>query len=314
MRATPPSSRKARASFERQYHAALREYAMHGREAELHKAYELGRLAIQEGKGLIELAKFHHQALSALLITEKSAERRSRLLRESANFLFESLSPYEMVNRGFHDALKALRRMNEVLEEEMKRIAYSVHDDAGQSLVAVHLALAEVSRKLPPDQQKQLRQVEDLLDQAEAQLRHMSHELRPAVLDDLGWVAAIRFLAEGVAKRTGLAIRITSTFNGRLPGAVETALYRIVQEALKNAAKHARATNVGIEIRRINKAISCAIEDDGVGFDVSAVRSDSNRGLGLVGMQERLNAIGGTLSIDSSPARGTKLVIRVFPQ
>lgn len=314
MRAAAASSQKGQASFERRYHAALREYAIRGGETELRKAYELGRIAIQEGRGLIELATFHHQCLSALVMGERSAERRNQLMRASAGFLLESLSPYEMVHRGFSDAVKALRRMNEILEEEIKRIAYSVHDDAGQSLVAVHLALAEVSRELPPNQQKHLRRIEDLLEQAEAQLRHISHELRPAVLDDLGWVAAIRFLAEGVAKRTGLAVRIKTSYTGRLPSAVETALYRVVQEALTNAAKHARATNVAIEIRRVKKAISCAIEDDGVGFDTYAVGRDPTRGLGLVGMQERLNAIGGTISIDSSPGRGTKLEIRVFPK
>jgi two-component system sensor histidine kinase UhpB len=178
------------------------------------------------------------------------------------------------------------------MRREIKRIAYAVHDEAGQLLVAVHLALADVARELPRPQKEQVGCIEELLNQVEKQLRRYSHELRPTVLDDLGWIPAIRFLAEGV-----------STVVGRLPGPMEIALYRIVQEALTNAAKHLKASRVRIRIGRKNRLFCCSIEDDGVGFDVRAVQSGGKRrGLGLIGMQERLNGIGGTPSIDS--ARG----------
>src|SRR4029077_654876 len=109
-----------------------------------------------------------------------------------------------------------------------------------------------------------------------------------------------------------LRIQIKTTVASRLPGAIEIALYRIVQEALTNAAKHAKASRVGIRIGRKNRVFCCSIEDDGVGFDVRAVQSNGKRrGLGLIGMQERLNAVGGTFSIDSVPGRGTKILIQV---
>lgn len=312
MRIATKLKRRAEPSFENKYRSALCEYAERGGEAALRQAYELGRRALDDGKSLIEIASLHHQALWELVKAAKEAERRAELLRAGAEFLTESLSPYEMAHRGFQDAVNALRRLNETLEEEIKRIAYAVHDEAGQLLVAVHLALADVSRELPKAQQDQLGRIEQLLDQVEKQLRRFSHELRPAVLDDLGWLPAIRFLAEGVTKRANLPIRIKTMVTGRLSGAVEIALYRVVQEALTNATKHANASRVSIQAHRAGRVLCCSIQDDGTGFDVQAVQSDRRRrGLGLIGMRERLNAIGGTLSIDSAPGRGTKLLIRV---
>ena len=196
--ATKP--RKPGKTFEDQYRSALCEYAARGGEAALRHAYELGRRALDDGKNLIEIAALHHQALLVLVKEAKTAERRASLLRAGADFLAETLSPYEMAHRGFHDAVKALRQLNETLEEEIKRIAYAVHDEAGQLLVAVHLALADVSRELPKAQQDRLGRIDQLLDQVEKQLRRYSHELRPTVLDDLGWIPAIRFLAEGSLK------------------------------------------------------------------------------------------------------------------
>jgi len=312
MRIATKNKRKPEKAFEDQYCSALCEYAARGGEAGLRKGYELGRRAIDDGKSLIEIASLHHQALSVLVKEAKGAEQGASLLKASADFLAESLSPYEMAHRGFQDAVLALRRLNETLEEEIKRIAYTVHDEAGQLLVAVHLALAEVSRELPKAQQDHLGQIELLLDQVEGRLRRYSHELRPTVLDDLGWIPAIRFLAEGVTRRTSLPIHVKTMFAGRLPSAVEIALYRVVQESLTNATKHASASQVSIQVRRIGRVLSCSIQDDGAGFDVRAVLSDpGRRGLGLIGMQERLNAIGGTLLIDSAPGRGTRLLIRV---
>ena len=300
------------ASFENEYCFALRNYAMRGGEALLGRAYELGRRAIDEGKSLIEMASLHHQCLLELFKEARGEAQRAKLLRVGADFLKESLSPYEMAHRGFQDAVKALRQLNETLEEEIKRIASGVHDEAGQLLVAVHLALADVSRELPDVQREKIAKIEQLLDQVENQLRRYSHELRPTVLDDLGWIPAIRFLADGVSKRANLPVQIKTKVAGRLPGPVEIALYRVVQEALTNATKHARASRVTIQVRRHGRMLHCSIEDNGAGFDVQAIQSDRRRtGLGLVGMRERVNAIGGTLSIDSALGRGTKLMINL---
>jgi len=298
--------------FEAEYAAALREYAMGGGETVLGRAYELGRRAIAERKSLLELVSIHHQILRELFQSSTDQRSQTHLVNASCDFLSECVSPYEMAQRGFQDALKALRQLNETLEEEIKRIAYSVHDEAGQLLVAVHLALANVAQELPQAQRAQITQIEDLLNEVEKHLRRYSHELRPTILDDLGWIPAIRFLAEGVSKRANLPIHIETKLTSRLPGTAETTLYRIVQEALTNAVKHAQAKNIWIRAWLKDNALHCSIRDDGAGFDPHAVQaSGSRKGLGLVAMRERLSAIGGTLWIESSQRLGTEILIRL---
>ncbi|PYT92850.1 MAG: hypothetical protein DMG36_12885 [Acidobacteria bacterium] len=298
--------------FEGEYASLLREYATGGGEAVLGRAYELGRRAISERKSLLELVSLHHQAVGQLFQSSDDKKFQEHLLRTSADFLSECMSPYEMAQRGFQDAVKALRQINETLEEEIKRIAYSVHDEAGQLLVAVHLALAKLAQELPPAQKEQVAQIEGLLSEIEKHLRRYSHELRPTILDDLGWIPAIRFLAEGVSKRAKLPIHIEAKISGRLPSTIETTLYRVVQEALTNAVKHAKAKNIWIRAWLKDQVLHCSIRDDGEGFDAEAVQaSTSRKGLGLIAVRERLSAIGGTLWIESSRRRGTELLIRL---
>ena len=303
---------KRHAGFEDEYRSSLREYSAGGGETALGRAYELGRRALSEQKSLVEIASLHHQAVLALVREAETEKRREELLGSSAEFLAECLSPYEMAHRGFQDAVTALRQLNETLEEEIKRIAYAVHDEAGQLLVAVHLALAEVAVELPEPQQVQFERIKEMLNQVEKHLRRYSHELRPTILDDLGWVPAVRFLADGISKRANLPIHIEAPNPERLPSAIETTLYRIVQEALTNAVKHAKAGNVWIRARRENALLCCSIRDDGAGFDTRQVQETPQRkGLGLIAMQERVTAIGGTLQIDSDPGHGTILSIRI---
>jgi len=303
---------KPHAGFEDEYRSCLGEYAAGGGENALGRAYELGRRALTEQKSLVEMAALHHQAMLALVRDAAGEKHREKLLQASAEFLAECLSPYEMAHRGFQDAVKALRQLNETLEEEIKRIAYAVHDEAGQLLVAVHLALAEVALELPELQQAQFARIKEMLNQVEKHLRRYSHELRPTILDDLGWIPAIRFLAEGISKRAGLPIHIDAMVSERLPGTVETTLYRIVQEALTNAAKHAKASNVWIRAWKENLVLCCSIKDNGGGFDSNrAHATPSPKGLGLIAMRERVSAIGGTLCIQSSLGNGTELSIRI---
>src|SRR5216684_4089582 len=185
-------------SFENEYRSSLREYAAGGGEPALGRAYELGRRALTDQRSLVEMASLHHQAVVALVCDAETGKRREELLLSSAEFLAECLSPYEMAHRGFQDAVKALRQLNETLEEEIKRIAYAVHDEAGQLLVAVHLALAEVALELPEPQQAQVTRIEELLSQVVKHLRRCSHDLRLTMLDGLGWVPVIQFPADMV--------------------------------------------------------------------------------------------------------------------
>jgi signal transduction histidine kinase len=309
-RARKPKSKPAE-TFEKKYQSALLEHLRNSSEATLGVAYEMGRSAITEGQSLVEIATLHHRALQEVFDSSTDAQFQKEALNCGASFLAESLSPFEMTHRGFQEAVQSLRRLNETLEAEIKRIAYAVHDEAGQLLVAVHLALAELAYDLPERQKQQVACVQDLLKQIEGQLRRYSHELRPTILDDLGWIPAIRTLAEGVTKRTGLQVKFETSVKGRLSGAHETVLYRVVQEALHNATKHAKARHVRIEVHQKGSTLRCAVHDDGVGFDQEDLQSKRTKGLGLVAMRERVNAIGGTFSLKSARGSGSKIFIQI---
>jgi len=303
---------KAQGGLMEPYLNGMREYLSGSGEVALGRAYELGRSALAENRPIFEVLHLHHAALRELLKNVRDPEETLRALRDAEAFLVEVLSPYEMAHRGFREAIVALRRLNETLEQEIKRIAHAVHDEAGQLLVALRLELADLLRDLPTPLDRRLGGVNALLDQIEEQLRRISHELRPTILDDLGLVPAIQFLAGGVSKRTDQAIVVRASFKDRLPTAIETALYRIVQEALANAAKHSHARNVHIRLDHSGGLLRCVIRDDGKGFDVPSVLDrKGNAGLGLLGIRERLSAVGGTLHIESAPGQGTSLLINI---
>lgn len=284
------------------YARALEEYLAGGGEEVLRRAYEIGRRALADGRSLLEVVAMHHACLGAALHAAGSPPAAHRKLDRARAILAECISPYEMAQRGFVDAIRALRRLNETLEGEIQRLAHDVHDQAGQLLVAARLALSSLAREAP-DAREGVVRVSDILDRAEQELRRISHELRPLVLDDLGLLPAIQLLAEGLSGR-GLAVAIDGHLRGRPGPRTETAAYRVVQEALTNVARHARARNVSIRLARDGDRLVCQVRDDGVGFDDGAVRRG---GLGLLGIRERLHALGGTLQIRGGPGRGAEL-------
>ena len=207
---------------------------------------------------------------------------------------------------------QALRCLNLSLDRQAKRIAHALHDDAGQLLAAAYNSLSEIGRELPPAAFARLGEVRDHLDRIEKQLRCLAHELRPRILDDLGLVAAIEFLAEGVARRRHIAVSTDGSVRRRLPAVVETTVYRVVQEALNNASRHARPGRIGVVLKHCARALHCAIDDDGVGFDMTALENHgAERGFGLVGMREQIELLGGTFQIDSAPGRGTRLTMTI---
>ena len=210
-----------------------------------------------------------------------------------------------------HERLQGLsHQLLEAQEAERRRIAHELHDEAGQLLASVHLALEAAVSGLPPQLREGFQPVRDHLDAIEAQLRRLSHELRPIILDDLGLLPALRFFAEGVAARTGLHIHVDGSIKSRLPPAVETALYRIIQEGLTNIIKHAAATHVHLQLWRDAGMVHGSLRDNGSGFAVDQlVGRTGPRGLGLLGIEERLEALGGTLRITSAPGHGTTLDI-----
>jgi PAS domain S-box-containing protein len=206
----------------------------------------------------------------------------------------------------------ALRRLNEHLELQAGSIAHALHDEAGQLLTSAYIALTEAARELPPAARDRLHDVRKHLDGIEDQLRRVAHELRPLILDDLGLVPALEFLAQSVQQRRGISIAVEAALERRLPAAVEITLYRLVQEALTNVSKHAQALHVTIRLEHRGRALRCVIEDDGVGFNAAGlVARQGEQGLGLIGIRNRLEALGGTFEINSAPGRGTELVVTI---
>jgi len=262
---------------------------------------------------------------TALALTSVPSLRRSRVLCAVRDITRRKrielrLKERERQHRALYrrmlshrDALRVLStRYLLAREEEAKRIAHQLHDEAGQATASIHLALAEVARDLPEPGRARLRQVAAYLDEIEERLRRLSHELRPTILDDLGLAPALELLAEGFSARTGIPIRIGGSTRGRLDPLIETTLYRVVQEALANVARHSGAGQASIELARAGRTLNCVIRDDGVGFEADHLRGEGGAGgLGLLGIRERLDAVGGRLLIQSHPGAGTELSVSV---
>jgi signal transduction histidine kinase len=200
----------------------------------------------------------------------------------------------------------ALRRVIAAQELERRRLARELHDQTGQELISVLLGLKAVEDAADPKERAEaLKSVREQVVETLHDVRRLAVELRPKALDDFGLVPALERLAQTFVHQTSLKLDIEAHLGQeRLPSEVETALYRMVQEALTNIATHARARSVSILLRRAKGATIAVIEDDGRGFDSSAVRD----GTGLNGMRERLALIGGRLKIESQLGGGTTLV------
>jgi PAS domain S-box-containing protein len=205
-----------------------------------------------------------------------------------------------------------LRRLVRVQEDERRRIARELHDTVSQLLTALLLGIRAV-RDAGPLSPLALTRLDDLQRVAHElgrSARNLAVRLRPTVLDDLGLEPALGQLVGEWSAQTGLAIdfQTAGLESARLPAEVETVLYRVVQEALTNVAKHARAQQVSVVVSRHNGYVTAVVEDDGVGFDPKSAGSDR---LGLIGMYERVALVGGELDIESTPGAGTTTIARV---
>jgi len=265
------------------------------------------------GIGLLGLANIHQAAVDALINGKALDEPRK--LDKAHQFLIESMSPFEMMQIGNRESNAALRRLNGILEDEAKRIAHTLHDEAAQLLASVYLELAEIQRQMPPKElRRHVDKIAEHLDQVKDQLRRLSHELRPPILDQLGVLPALQFLSDGFRKRAGLTIVLDNAMppdRGRLPPQIETALYRAVQEALNNVVRHAEAKHVWIRIWMEQQMICCTVRDDGRGFPVPADMEPGQHGLGLMGIRERISSLYGAFEVDSEPGSGTELKISI---
>jgi signal transduction histidine kinase len=196
-------------------------------------------------------------------------------------------------------------------EEERRRIARELHDETGQALTSLMVRLQMVNQQCPlPDIKVQLDEIRELVAQTLDEVHNLSVELRPSVLDDLGLEAALSRYVQDYQSRYPLEMDLVVIgLEERLPPAVETAVYRIVQEGLTNIARHSQAKTASILIEQRNGRLRAIIEDDGVGFTQQI--AVQNGRLGLYGMRERAELLNGTLTIESAPGQGTSIFVEV---
>lgn len=202
-------------------------------------------------------------------------------------------------------------------EEERRRVARELHDEIGQGLTALVMGLASAEETLlgGPTRER-LAAIRELTSGTLVELRRVMLDLRPSLLDDLGLVAALGWYLERHVEGTGVAYVLEPvgfTRQDRLPPQIETALFRVVQEAVNNTLKHAQARTLQVRLRRCERAILTRIHDDGCGFDPQALPGDPGlpHGLGLLGMEERVTLLGGRFRLRSRPGWGTSISVRV---
>lgn len=238
--------------------------------------------------------------------SRKRTEARSKHLGRRQRSLYRKL----LVQR---ERLRSLSgRYLEAREQEAKRIAHQLRDEAAQMSAFVHLAIEHASRELPGPARERLLSVREQVGALEDRLRRISHELRPTLLDELGLGAAIGFRAESFTARTRVPVVLGGELGDEpLDPLLEVTVYRIIEEALANVARHARARRVWIRLQRRGGWLRCSIRDDGAGFDAAAPAAGSGAGLGLLGIRERLEALGGRFDIRTRPGQGTELIVGI---
>jgi signal transduction histidine kinase len=204
-----------------------------------------------------------------------------------------------------------LERVIAAQEEERRRIARELHDSTSQSLTSLMVGLRTLDSACDdPQVHCQTQELRQVAGHVLEDVHNLAVQLRPAVLDDLGLSAALERLVHEWQKRHRIQADVVVHLGSeRLPDPIETALYRIVQEALTNVARHARARLISVLVERRQKEIVAVIEDDGQGFDLQRVHRDGH--LGLLGIRERAELLGGSLTIESSPGQGASLFIRL---
>jgi PAS domain S-box-containing protein len=242
---------------------------------------------------------------------EERVRERTAELAATNETLSSAIAARERAEAARRDVV---RRLATAQEDERRRIARELHDQIGQYLAALGLGLKALEAAAPEasSADQQLRHLRGLTDLIGTEVHNLALEIRPTALDDLGLSAALSTYAEEWATRSGVKVDFQNAgVDGeRLPPAVETAVYRVVQEAMTNVLRHARASHVSLVLQRTSQGVVAVVEDDGRGFDPAAASQTSGR-LGLLGMRERVELVEGHLTVESAPGGGTTVIARI---
>jgi signal transduction histidine kinase len=279
----------------------------------------LTTLIWRNGRTLHRADTNRKQAEEALKRAHDDLEQRVNQRTIELSKLNETLKAEVAEHRKSEAArVQLLRQLVIAQEEERRRISRELHDQMGQHLSALMLGLKNLSASCGnggSPHTNSFSRLQDLTEVLMERTHHLAWELRPAALDDLGLQTALSNYVEKWSEHSGIAADFHSHGwnRQRLPAPIETAVYRIVQEALNNVLKHSGANRVSVIVELRSNQLQAIVEDNGQGFDVEAISfaADEERGLGLLGIQERVASIGGNLKIESDARSGTMLVTRI---
>ena len=364
----------------RRYEAALRTQLKQGPQAipPCGTAQALGRRAMALGLDMLDLARFHEQALITLVLPGYSPGTRERMVRRAGKFFAEAITPIEKTHRIAQEANDQLVQLNQALkqhsvnltasnrqlqqeilrrkaveeslkkseqhysqlleqsrhmqeqlrllsrqllsaqEEERKMISRELHDQIAQTLTGINIRLASLkieSTLNTKGLQKKISSTQRLVEKSVDIVHRFARALRPTVLDDLGLIPALHSFMKSFNKRTGVrtSLRAFAAVE-RLDTAKRTVLFRVAQEALTNVARHAQASRVEVSIQKLPDCICMKIKDDGKSFNLERTLHDNGgKRLGLLGMRERLEMVGGKFVVESSPGKGTTILAQIPP-
>ena len=242
--------------------------------------------------------------LLGLVVARFSLRHAENLERQAEHHLAD-------VEQARRELQQLSARLLEIEEEGRRQLSRELHDEIGQTLALLQIEISHVQALLPAQPEaarERLRRARELAERTVQTIRNMSLLLRPTLLDDLGLAPALQFQLEDFLRRSGTPCDLVEEgVSDRLPDAVKTCVYRVVQEALHNCEKHSGASSVRVVVRQLPDYLLAEIEDNGCGF----VAGERRNGLGLLGIRERAAAAGGSLVIDTAPGRGTRIALRI---
>lgn len=255
---------------------------------------------------VIRNAQLYEQLQANNEALEQKVRRRTRQLEEAKETLAVKAAQLQTL----------LSETVDVQERERQRIAQDMHDGTNQLLIGALLELKSAHKRLGNGDlalaENSLETVQNILHRVEAEIKNVIHDLRPPTLDALGLAPAVRRYAERYEQYTGIPCVVTVQGEPlRLPSRMEISVYRLMQEALQNASVHAQANQTQVALAFAPDCLQLAVVDNGRGFDLTAVQRHNSGHLGLLGMQERAESLGGNLLIDTAPGRGTTVTLTV---
>lgn len=234
-------------------------------------------------------------------------------IRQAENLEHQAQVHFEAVEHARGELQQLSARLLEIEEEGRRRLSRELHDEIGQTLALLQIEISHAQSVSSSPARERLQRARELAERTVQTIRNISVLLRPAMLDDLGLVPALQFQLDDFQRRSGIACEFVEEHVAEhLADSLNTCVYRLVQEALHNCEKHSGATKVRVAVRQLPECLVAEVEDNGKGFQLNEVGMASRRrGLGLLGMRERVSGAGGTMVIDSSPGLGARLAFRI---